>query len=171
MFCLLLYIDILTKNLMMRNYRLQLRVRSSSQKDFSLVSRILCDFQQSLTCFCSKWQVDLRGPIPLPEQKKLVTLHRSVHGDNKSREQRAFRISGRLWVFDSSFFAESHKNLESSNSFFTTQLLKSIERVKKSQVSFDWSLSFNSLWSPLSLMVRTPPFRGGNTSSNLVEDR
>lgn len=111
----------------------------------------------------------LSGPVYLPEKRKLVTLHRSAHADNKSREQRAVRVSRRLWVIDFAFDS-TVEGFEVFNKIFFFELLGAFEEIKKQGISFDWSLSLNLL-SPLSLMVRTPPFRGGNTSSNLVEDR
>lgn len=140
----------------------QIRVKCFNARDLSEVDKIFKVLKVNTDDL--SFNIAVAGPIRLPKSRKLFTILRSVHGDNKSREQFDLTISQQLWLVR--FTPISKKIVKNDVESFWLKVLANLDKVKGS--SYDWSLSL--VCGPLSSTVRTLPFRGKDTSSNLVVD-
>lgn len=76
---------------------IKIRLRSFYNDDFCLLEKSLKQFQYTIQR-TGLYALNVSGPIPLPVKRKILTVNRSVHADNKSKEQFSLSTRKRLWV-------------------------------------------------------------------------
>jgi len=106
-------------------YRFHLKFTSYNPEDFQQVSYVLQRYLAESEALYPLDGYKLKGPIPIPRNKKLFTVNRSHHVHKKSQEQFLLTTYKRVWIL------EFEKDIKPENITFKSPSLGGTPLIQK----------------------------------------